>query len=189
MSKPILLIDCDDTIENFCEVWIAELNKKYNTNYSLDDIVEWDFSGLFPGVAKSELLNVIEVKEFWKKVRVKKNAQAAILTLSVLYDIYLVSAGTFSSMQNKLECIIKKYFWFIPESHVICCSDKWLLNGDYLVDDNPDNLIQGNYEKILFSASHNKKFNCEEFNVRRFDDWFDIARFLVEEAASKFKIN
>ena len=54
-KKPIIYIDCDDTIENFCEVWIRKLNEKYRTEYTIKDVTDWNMDKLFPNITKEEL--------------------------------------------------------------------------------------------------------------------------------------
>lgn len=182
MKKKILFVDCDDTIENFCEVWVKELNKKYNMDYSTEDITEWDIQKFYPDTTKEELLEVANSAKFWDKVKPKRDAIVYLSLLQDYFDIYIVTSGSYRSMYYKVPKIIKKYFKFIPEQNIICCTDKHLLNGDYLVDDNPANLIDGNpsYKGILYSAPHNRYVNCEVYNIERVNDWKDIFLFLVD---------
>lgn len=182
MKKKILFVDCDDTIENFCEVWVKELNKKYNMDYSTEDITEWDIQKYYPSATKKELLEVANSAKFWDKVKPKQDAIVYLSLLQEYFDIYIVTSGSYKSMYYKVPKIIKKYFKFIPEQNIICCTDKHLLKGDYLVDDNPANLIDGNpsYKGILYSAPHNRHVNCEVYNIERVDNWKDIFLFLVD---------
>lgn len=182
MKKPILFVDCDDTIENFCEVWIKELNKKYNKNYSTEDIKEWDIQKYYPNTTKEELLEVATSAKFWDKVKPKRDAIVYLYLLQREFDVYIVTSGSYRSMYYKVPKIIKKYFNFIPEQNIICCTDKHLLKGDYLIDDNPSNLLSGypSYKGILFTAPHNKHINCKQSGLFRADNWKDIYQYLTK---------
>lgn len=185
MQKPILLVDCDDTIENFCEVWLNNLNGIYNTSYTVDDVADWDISNLFPVKSKDELLSIIDDAEFWELIKPLPKAQSSLLMLNMLYDVYIVSSGSYSSMCHKFNEVLKKYFWFIPEDRIICCHDKWLLTADYLIDDNVNNVMIGHvghkYKGVIFTTPHNKYFNNEAFGIDRVDNWEDALMYFLKE--------
>lgn len=181
MSKPILLVDCDDTIENFSEVWIKKLNEIYGTNYSTDDIKSWDISYLFQGTVKDDLIAVIDNEDFWKEVIPLEGAVESLRCLMHFFDVYIVTAGTPTSVHWKGNHVINKYFPFIDKDHIISCKHKQLIKGDYLIDDNFDNILYGDYGGILFTASHNREIDCGAFRVVRVNNWKEAVDYLLEE--------
>ena len=54
-----------------------------------------------------------------------------------------------------------------------------MIKGDVLIDDNPNNLVGGEYKKILFNKSHNvndrdnPEFHCA-------DDWKEVYKIIKE---------
>lgn len=187
MNKPILFVDCDDTIENFCEVWNNKLNEIYNTNHKVEDYTDWNISSLFPTISKKELLSVINEPEFWEKVKPFYHAQSALLILSKMTNLYLISAGTYESMLWKVEKVLKKYFWFVPEDHYISLKDRWLINTDYIVDDNFETIIKSNCsKKYLMDAPHNRKFKVEDFYTRVYN-WDEILTLILKDINKNFK--
>ena len=88
-------------------------------------------------------------------------------------------------MCYKMNEVLRRYFWFSPESKVICCHDKWLLTGDYLVDDNISNVLIGHtgnkYKGVLFTKPHNMNMNCEAYDIKRVDNWDEAVKYLMDE--------
>ena len=79
--------------------------------------------------------------------------------------------------------VLFKYFPFIGWDHVIVAADKAMIRGDIMIDDAPHNLIDGDYDKILFTAQHNKNFIESDYGMFRADDWqqvYDIIRNLQQ---------
>ena len=57
------------------------------------------------------------------------------------YEIYIATAAMEvpSSFNAKFHWL-KQHFPFIPASHIVFCGNKSILDGDYLIDDNPRQL-------------------------------------------------
>ena len=180
MNKPILLIDCDDVMQNFCEVWIKYLNKQYHKSYTIEDITDWDISKFYPG-SKKDFFECTRKKSFWKKIEPKSMSQFMIQALAHDFDIHILTAGNYETIYHRVEEVIKKYFPFIPERNVICCQNKQLVKGDYLIDDNIDNLIGGEYKGILFTTPHNKNINEKEYGVIRVNNWKEAYTYLESQ--------
>lgn len=160
-DRKILLVDLDDTLEDFCPAWINKLNEKYGGNYSLDDVKDWEISNIYPNLTKEEKLSVLYEPGFWDTVKPKEGAQHYLKLLQdERYDIFIVTATDYRTVKEKVEKVIDKYFPFINHDHIVISFHKYLLNGDVLIDDNVNNLKDGNYIKILFTAPHNKSYEA-----------------------------
>ena len=175
MNKLTILIDMDDTIENLCETWVNFLNKRHNTNISLDDIVEWDMTKAFPTLTKEQVYAPLLEQELWESI---KPLPYAVETLKKLIDeghkIHIVTATHPQNISFKMANIIEKYFPFIDYNDIIITSKKQLIKGDVLIDDAPHNLIDGEYYSILMTAPHNKRYNASKNGMIRVNDWNEV---------------
>jgi len=59
------------------------------------------------------------------------------------------------------------------EYYKACCESA-LRAYDFLLDDGTHNLEGGNYNKILFTAPHNKSYDTYKNNMYRADCWKDV---------------
>ena len=67
-----------------------------------------------------------------------------------------------------------KYLPFLSWHQVIITSHKYLIKGDILVDDNPENFVNGDYFGILFNAPHNTDFDESSRDLVRADNWDSV---------------
>lgn len=176
----IILVDIDGTIEDLLSPWLDELNKLYNKSISFSEVSEWNFEALY-NISKTDLTKVLNNNKVWKKV---KPIPGAIEYLKKLqqdgHSVYLVTSADYRTVYNKFVYVIHKWFSFIPDDDIIICHKKQLIKGDILIDDNPDNLIGGDYIKILFTSPHNKNYTNDNllYRVNSWEECYSlIAKF------------
>lgn len=180
-TEKILLVDCDDVLEDLCTPWVNELNKIAHTSYTVDDIQDWSLGKLFTTISESQLFGVLTEEDFWKQVKPKPGAIPYLRSLKAEgYNIYVATATHPKNFAYKIEHVLKKYFSFIPEENIIAIQKKQLLIGDFLVDDNVNNLYNGNYKKILFTAPHNRNYKevWPYSDIYRADTWEDVYNWI-----------
>jgi 5'(3')-deoxyribonucleotidase len=104
------------------------------------------------------------------------HAQRVLERLQQHYEIYIATAAMEvpSSFNAKFHWL-KQHFPYIPASHIVFCGNKSILNGDYLIDDNPRQLRLFRGEGILFSSPAN--VNVTGF--RRVHDWLEIEQLFL----------
>lgn len=66
-----ICVDMDDTIENLCEAWVSALNKKFNKNYTVDDVKSWNLGDLYTDLTKKQIASVLFEPGFWETVKPK----------------------------------------------------------------------------------------------------------------------
>lgn len=168
------LVDIDDTISNFGEVLINELNRIYHTSFTKEDMDNWEWlrnnfkNPWFP----------TEYKTFWDKVSIDKNAINCLEKLVQKgEEVYLVTASFPNDtlgykIRKTLENFNKKY---ISKENVIVCYDKSLIKGDIRIDDGIHNLYEGDLN-ILLTRPWNKDFdeNKSKILTIRKNNWKEI---------------
>ena len=168
------LVDIDDTISNFGEILIRELNNIYNTSFTKKDMNNWEW-------LKDNFKNPwipTESKEFWDKVSIDKDAINCLEKLvQKNEEVYLVTASFPNNMlgykiRKTLENFNQKY---INEKNVIVCYDKSLIKGDVRIDDGIHNLYNESVN-ILLTQPWNKNFNerkSKALTIRK-NNWKEI---------------
>lgn len=183
-----ILIDMDDTITNFLEEVIIEYNRVYGTNHSINEITEWVIPssfeyGLFSVFKQSDILTTITPKldsiEYINK------------WIDEGYDVFIVSdccncADSYGEKLEWLETHIPKF----DLSHFIPCKEKYVIQGDILIDDNLDNLNKWSLNNpyghdLLMTAQHNKQIQDERRinSFKEVDDYIKTIQFLMSVRA------
>lgn len=175
VQPKILLVDMDDTIENLTEVWIHYANTRFGTQVDPKNVESWDPSEAFPEISHQKIYDLLIEDALYQDI---VPLPGAVKILKKLYDegynIYIVTNTPYQVVKYKLEHVLFRYFPFIDWDHVILTKHKQLLKGDILIDDAPHNLIGGSYEKILFTAAHNRKYDAKAHGMIRVTSWEEI---------------
>ena len=172
-----ILIDNDDTISNFCDVLLADLNKINNTNYTKKDVTSWNWlSETF-----QEPWTPLEKEDFWNRIVVSKDAIDFIEELRKnKNEVYLITAAFPSdTLGIKIRSTIS---FFNPElinyHNVIVCYNKSVIEGDIRIDDGIHNLVNNNSVNCLYSQPWNKNIDIKKYkNLIRINS-FNQLKFL-----------
>lgn len=168
----IILVDMDDTIENLGLAWVEYLNRKYDKNVDWFSKREWDMQVYYPDLTVEQIYGALNDEELWDNVTVKENAPYYLQKLiDEGNEVYIVTASWYTTIKTKFERCLSKFFPFIKWDQVIVVSNKHLIKGDILVDDNPEHLVDGDYFGILFTAPHNIDYDDSDSNIVRVDNW------------------
>ncbi len=115
---------------------------------------------------------------FFRDIPVMPGAREVIRELMQHYEVFIATAAMEypHSFTEKYQWI-KEHLPFFPDSHIVFCGDKSILNADFLIDDTPHHFSRFVGQGILFSAPH----NMNETAYQRVANWSDIRkRFLGE---------
>lgn len=172
--KPIIGIDLDDVCWDFLEAWIERHNEITEDDVVLDDIKGWDIGQYIKRGSKEMLFYILEQSDFWQTVQPKTDSSKYLKQLiEDGYEVYIVTTTSHKVLHNKMVRFLDLYP-FMDDKQVITTSRKQLIDVDILVDDNPDNLRDGFYNKILFHAPHNRYINEKEIGAYRCYDWNEV---------------
>lgn len=176
-----ICIDMDDTIENLLPAWINWLNDEHNLHTSISDVRGWDISELYPSLTAEEIFAPLYDKEFWATVSPKADAVKYIYKLiEDGQDVYICTASHYATIKYKFEAIINKFFPSIDWNKFIVTSNKQMIKCDIMIDDGPQNLINGDYIRVLFDAPHNKDFDEKAYNMKRVHNWEEAYNLIVD---------
>lgn len=136
---------------------------------------------------------VYNSEEFWKNIPVTEYSQEVLENFQNVFGkgSVLFATSTFDfGGENKVYdgCLtgkikwIKKHFPFINTRNVIYCGYKWLLKGDYLIEDNAHQLEGFFGKKILIDYPYNRdgqSYGNIPKSVIRVNDWKEIENLIL----------
>ena len=180
MSK-VFVTDMDDVLVSLVDAWVDTLNKRYGTNVSVSDILEWDITKAFPTLSADKIFGVLNEEELWNAVQPKGVSPQYLSKLKEDgYTIYVCTATHYKNLDTKIRKCLLKYYPWLTYKDIIMCHNKPLLKCDYLVDDNPMNLIGSGATTFLMDAPYNQ--NCSEtlydFRVYSMEEVYTIIKQL-----------
>ena len=155
--KPVL-IDCDDVLLNLLDHWLEYLNKKYKLNYYSNDIKSWNISEWISELTKKEIYDCLYQQDFYEDISPVIGSYGFISMLKAnKIPFRVVTAHNYKTISAKVEQIFRIYGNLITWDDIIIASDKSLISGSVMIDDNISNLIDNKLvdTKILFSRPHN----------------------------------
>ena len=152
-----ILVDIDNTINNFGEILLLANNQSHDTNYRYTDITSYDWFD-------QTFMNPWEPTEyrcFWNIVEVNPEAVTVIERwVRQGHQVYLCTASHFNDMvgykiRKTLESFNPK---LINERNIIIAQDKSAIMGDAMIDDFPNNLYSFKRTCICFAQPWNKGY-------------------------------
>ena len=184
-DKPRFGIDIDGTVTCPATL-IPHINKQYNVNITLDDVVEYDFLSAFPHpVDRSEFQLWFKENEpaMYKVSEAAQHAQQVLAAWQSIYELYYISARG----ENVLN-VTKNWFHEqqIPYNHIelIGSHDKISAAKNFAVDaffeDKHDNAVmiaeELNIPVVLFNTPYNQQ--SVPTNVVRVNNWLEANDFI-----------
>lgn len=176
--KPVLLIDQDDVLAEYITGVVKAFNKKYGTHFEPNQCTSWDLISIFG----EEIKTVMHEPELFRNLEPVPDAIKTFERLykSNLFEIYIVTAAHPRSVEAKYEWL-KKYMPYFPESNIIVSSAKFMIKGDYLLDDGMHNIkafAEVGGKPIVFKRPHNK---VERKQFNSIGNWKEFERFIIQE--------
>ncbi len=176
-----ILIDMDDVLVNTTEAWVAHLNALFGTHVEYEKLSSFDVSLPFAPHTREEVYATQAHEEFWRRSEPLPGAVEAVTKLKEKgHRLYVVSNSQYVALQVKMEELLFRYFPCFTWKDVILTACKQMIRGDVLIDDAPHNLTGGEYEKLLFTAPHNRTLDAAAAGLIRVNDWSETLSWLEE---------
>ena len=147
MSSKILYIDMDDVLAAFRTGFYLHLHKYPNVLFPQGEV--GFFKNLEPIYGAIDAVN-----------QLRKNN---------IFDVYILTAPSIRNPHSYTEkrIWVEKYFDYDFTDKLIICSNKALLKGDFLIDDNVNGKGQENFNGAFI-----------HFGSNVFPDWDSVLRYL-----------
>ena len=174
-----ILVDLDDVLNNLCEVWVNYLNNRYNLSVHKEEITSWYFHKAYPTLTEQQVISPLYEEALYDTLEPNQEAIYYLEKLSKKHNIFIVTSTPYEVADYKFKKVLYNNFPFIPKENIIITKQKHLINGDVLIDDCIDNLLNGNYIKFLFTQPHNATLTLPD-DITRVDNWEQIYHLLGE---------
>ena len=177
----IIKVDIDGVLRNMNAMLVHLYNQKFKTNLTVEDIIDYDVSKSFP---LFEIETQFTATEYFFKVRstdtlfMSKPYEGVREAMQKLKDNghKIVIATWQFSLKNK-QCTLewlKEYQ--IPYDDICFTKDKWMIQGDIIIDDNPEFILNEKETayKYLVDQPYNQECNFEGSRVKSLSEAVDL---------------
>lgn len=172
----IIKIDVDGVIRNINETLCRLYNDLFNENLTPDDMFDYDVEKVFNkiqeemGVTACDYFFDLSSKEIFLNSKPYDGVREAILDLRRAGHKVVIVTWQFS-LENKCNTLLFLKNNKIPYDDICFTRDKWMIQGDWLIDDNPEFITDEREKsrKIMIRMPYNKdcKFFCTRANDLR----------------------
>ena len=153
---PRICVDMDEVMADT----LAEHLRRYNLTFD-EEVPPGDLAGkglweIAPLDRQQQLRAFLDAEDFFEDLALMPGAQQVLERLSTRFEIFIATQAMAvpNSLGPKYRWL-QRHFPFIPPSHYVFCGSKSILRADYLIDDQPRNLLRFEGQGLLYSAPHN----------------------------------
>jgi 5'-nucleotidase len=151
-----IFLDMDGVLVDLMHGWLPYLNEISGKNLTEKDVDMWGLEKVYD-MPFSKIRKPLHREGFWEELPPYDGAVEFVEALdNAGHEVYIATAPFPSDV-----CMWGKKMWvenhlhFLAPSRLILAHDKFLLRGDMLVDDKPENLLQFRGGRILFNQPWN----------------------------------
>lgn len=159
----IIKVDVDGVIRNMNESMCSLYNKTYGEHLTVDDIFDYDVEKVFTKIREVDNMSACDfffkkhAREMFLESKPYEGVRNALQSLIDHGHKVVIVTWQFTP-QNKLFTL--KFFErnHIPYDDICFTKDKWMIHGDWLIDDNPEFLLdkRDKSNKIMINMPYNK---------------------------------
>jgi 5'-nucleotidase len=169
-----ICVDMDEVMADT----LAEHLRRYNQTFD-EEVTPQDLAGkglweVTPADRQLQLRAFLDAEDFFEDLALMPGAQQVLKQLSVRFDIFIATQAMVvpNSLGPKYRWL-QRHFPFIPPTNYVFCGDKSILRADFLIDDQPRNLLHFDGKGLLYTAPHNLTVT----GFTRVDNWLQVADF------------
>jgi 5'(3')-deoxyribonucleotidase len=162
---------------------LAEHLRRYNQTFD-EDVTLGDLAGkglweFTPLNRQQQLRAFLDAEDFFEDLALLPGAQDVLQQLSTRFEIFIATQAMAvpNSLGPKYRWL-QRHFSFIPPSHYVFCGDKSILRADYLIDDQPKNILHFEGQGLLYSAPH----NLGATGFLRVNNWEEVSQYFAVAA-------
>jgi 5'(3')-deoxyribonucleotidase len=163
---------------------LAEHLRRYNQTFD-EDVTPGDLAGkglweVAPLDRQQQLRAFLDAEDFFEDLALMPGAQKVLQQLSARFEIFIATQAMAvpSSLGPKYRWL-QRHFPFIPPNNYVFCGSKSILRADYLIDDQPRNLLRFEGLGLLYSAPH----NLTATGFLRVNNWQEVAGYFATVSA------
>lgn len=167
-----ILMDVDSVVADLMPEWLLRYNLEYKDILKPSNITAWDIHQLVKPECGKKIYQYLWDENLYNNVKPIDGALSGIQWLRACdYRVVFVTSGI---QPAKIKWLYEHGFLtgtiWQSDKDVVVASDKSLIKGDYLVDDNMDNCKKFHATSILFA----QPWNYNDSAMTRVNSWADL---------------
>lgn len=181
--KKLVLCDVDEVLAEQLPEWLKFYNKDYDDNLKAEDLACWDLSTHVKPECGKKISEYLRREDMYDNARQVSGALKGIESLRHMgYTVKFVSSSNPAQYRHKFNWLVRHGFVEDHSNDVIFCHDKYLLRGDFMIDDAPHNVeswseLNPGGQALLFNQPHNRNYVCANENITRISCWNSVVTF------------
>ena len=180
----VIKIDMDGVIRNINETMCKMYNDLFEENLTVEDMFDYDVEKVFWKIKEEMGLNAVDYyfnissKEIFLNSKPYDGVVDAIKRLRYAGHKVVIVTWQFS-LENKYNTLLFLQKNKIPYDDICFTRDKWMIQGDWLIDDNPEFITDEREKssKIMIRMPYNKECN---FFCTRANDLKEAVDIILE---------
>ncbi|WP_418637050.1 5' nucleotidase, NT5C type [Winogradskyella sp.] len=171
-----IFVDMDDVLADTYGKHIELYNKEHQQDLHINQITSGEIWNNVPKIHQKSIKDHALQPGFFRNLKPFKDAIQVMEALYNKHEVYIATAATQfpNSLLEKSEWL-DEHMPFITWQHRIMCGDKFILNGDLLIDDRTYNLEKFEGDTLLYNSPH----NVNDTGYTRVSSWLEIAERLL----------
>ena len=173
---PRICVDMDEVMADT----LAEHLRRYNLAFD-EELTPGDLAGKglwehAPQDRQQQLRAFLDAEDFFEVLALMPGAQEVLEQLAARFEIFIATQAMAvpNSLGPKYRWL-QRHFPFIPPHNYVFCGSKAILRADYLIDDQPRNLLRFEGQGLLYSAPH----NLAATGFVRVNNWQEVADYFA----------
>ena len=176
-----IAVDCDDVLNDLMHKTLALFEQDTGIHYDYQDLAAFNLETCLPIAHAKQIVTLFGDKRLWDSLAPVDGAQKALKRMvDDGHDVFIVTASHFSNVKWKYEWI-QEHYPFIAWEQVIIARRKDLINSDWLIDDNPTNLLSRPYGRACITQPWNTHLKDEVLSILRADKLGAVYNLILED--------
>jgi 5'(3')-deoxyribonucleotidase len=169
-----ICVDMDEVMADTLAEFLRRYNETFDEGVTPDDLSGKGLWEIAPLDRQQQLRAFLDAEDFFEDLDLMPGAQEVLKELAPRFEIFIATQAMVvpNSLGPKYRWL-QRHFPFIPPTHYVFCGDKSVLRADFLIDDQPGNLLRFEGQGLLYTAPH----NVTATGFVRVDNWQDVAEY------------
>lgn len=173
-------IDIDNVLNNLCEAVLEVYNQDSGDNLLPQEITEYYIDNFVKPEFKENFKSYFLSRKVWKNIKLIPDCREYIKKLfDDGHEIIFITSTEYANAAKKASWLQKNFPFLNIRKCLFIAPKKQYFDIDFLIDDYPENLYNGKYEKILLNCPWNQKWESDE-HYYRCSNWETIYILIKE---------
>lgn len=167
------LVDLDGVCCDTIPYWLSVYNEEHNDNLTPEDVTEWDLHNLVKPECGKNIYGYLDPPHVFSSLAQRPGCAEVLSEIKATgHDVVIVTAvhPTSRTAHNDKTIWVMKHLPFIGFKNIIAAHRKYLVAGDMLLDDSPENISHFPGLTCVFDWAYNRDVS----STHRVFDWYQF---------------